>query len=154
MKVSVKDDTREILLYYIHSGESCIMSFNSCITNQSSRIYATTETDTSIILLPVSIVHEWINTYPAFNQFFLGLYQKRYDSLLDSIDQIAFKNMDERLIIYLRNKAEQHAKSEIRITHQQIADDNGTSREVISRILKKLEKDGLVSLSRNYIKIL
>lgn len=154
LKVTQRDEDKEILLYYIDKGESCIMSFSACIFNKASKIYATTEKPSTILLISSSTLNELISKYPSFNNYFHLLFQDRYDDLIGAIDQLVFKKFDERLYYYLVEKRKKLNSATINITHNQISNDMGSVREVVSRALKKLEKEGKVLLKRNSIKIL
>jgi CRP/FNR family transcriptional regulator len=145
---------KEILLYYIKPGESCIMSFLSGIHNDTSKVKAIAEEDSELILIPVNKVSEWVKKYPEWTDYIFKLYHRRFEELLNVVNSIAFMRMDERLADHLRKKAEMAASREISVTHQQLADDLGSSREVISRLLKQLERDGKLTLSRNKISLL
>jgi CRP/FNR family transcriptional regulator, anaerobic regulatory protein len=153
LKVTSRDEEKEILLYYIKTGESCIMSFSACITNTKSKVFAVTEVDSSVLMISAGILHSLINSHPSFNSYFHRLYQSRYEELIGAIDQLVFKNYDERLYVYLREKSEKLGSAILKITHQEIAQDTGTAREVVSRALKKMEKEGKLRLTRNEIKI-
>ncbi|MBR9998324.1 MAG: Crp/Fnr family transcriptional regulator [Cyclobacteriaceae bacterium] len=154
LKVTSRDEDKEILLYYINRGESCIMSFSACITNSASKIFAVTETDSTVLMISADTLNALIRSHPSFNGYFYQLYQFRYEELIGAIDQLVFKKFDERLFEYLKEKSEKLGHREIKITHQEIAQDTGTAREVVSRALKKMEKEGKVQLRRNEIKIL
>ncbi len=154
IKVSSKFDERELLLYYIKSDESCIMSFTSAINNEPSKIYALTEEDTTALLIPTEKINHWIKEYPEFNLIFLKLYNIRYTDLLDTINQVLFNKMDKRLHDYLTKKVELTNSRILKISHRQIANDLGTAREVISRVMKKLENENKVEQIGNSIKIL
>ena len=153
LKVTKKEEDKEILLYYIEKGQSCVMSFSACITNTQSRIFASTEEESELLLIPSDKLMKLVSGYPSFANYFFSLYQQRYEDLIDSIDLLVFRKFDERLIRYLRDKSKITGSPALRITHQEIANDTGTLREVVSRTLKKLERDGLISLTRNEIKI-
>jgi len=154
LKVTKKEDDKEILLYYIKEGESCIMSFSACIANSTSSIYAITEMPTEVLLVSRDILQELLNNYPSFNNFFHNLYHNRYNELIGTINQLVFKKFDERLLQYLIQKSKNLETMELHITHQKIAQDTGTIREVVSRTLKKIEKEGKIELTRNSIKLL
>lgn len=154
LKVTKKEEDKEILLYYIEKGQSCVMSFSACITNTQSRIFATTEDESELLLIPSDKLMKLVSNYPSFANYFFTLYQQRYEDLINSIDLLVFKKFDNRLLHYLKEKCQITGTSVIRMTHQEIANDTGTLREVVSRTLKKLEKDGLIIITRNEIKIL
>lgn len=147
------EEGREILMYYLGSGESCAMSLTCCLNARKSEILAMAEEKTEMILLPVQKVEEWITQYPTWRSFVFQTYQRRFDDLLTTIDSVAFQKMDERLWHYLQRKAGLTSTKSLGTTHEVIALELGTSREVISRLLKQLEKLGRVRLSRNRIEL-
>ncbi len=147
-------DGKEILLYYIKPGESCIMSFLSGIHNDTSKVKAVAEEDSELILIPVDKVSAWVKKYPEWTDYIFKLYHRRFEELLNVVNSIAFQRMDERLIEHLNKKASMTGSKELNVTHQQMADELGSSREVISRLLKQLEKEGKLRLSRNKISLL
>ena len=151
IRVSRNEDDKELLLYYIHPGEMCIMSFSACCINSTSLIEASTLEKTKVMLIPAVKLREWITHYPSFNFFIYEMFNKRYLDLIDTINQLIFNRLDERLFIYLREKALITGNSHINVTHQQIASDMGSAREVISRLLKKLELENKIRTSRNHI---
>ncbi len=145
------NDANEILLYYVSPMETCAMSLTCCVSNQKSNVKAITEEDTLLISLPVSKSDEWMAAFPSWKQFIMQTYRNRFEELLKAIDGIAFHKVDERLLHYLIEKSNLLKTSEINISHQQIAEELNSSREVISRLLKQLEQRGLVSVGRNRI---
>jgi len=152
IKVSkVEQQDKELLLYYIHPGEMCIMSFSACCSNSASMIEATTLEESTLLLVPSDKLRKWISHYPSFNFYIYDLFNKRYLDLIETINQLIFNKLDERLLIYLQDKARLANQKNISITHQQIAVDMGTAREVISRLLKKLEREKKIKTSRNQI---
>jgi CRP/FNR family transcriptional regulator len=144
----------EILLYYITPGESCIMSFLGGIHNQTSKVKAIVEEDAEIIFIPIDKASEWIKKFPEWSDFIFKLYHKRFEELLTAVNAIAFQKLDSRLLQLLRQKAELYKSKEISITHQQLADELGTAREAVSRVIKQMENEGLVKLARNKISLL
>ncbi|MBK6905458.1 MAG: Crp/Fnr family transcriptional regulator [Saprospirales bacterium] len=144
-------DGRELLLYYLQPGESCSMSFTCCMMNKKSEIRTVAEEDTEIIAIPVRYMDEWMSKYQSWKNFVMRSYDRRMVELVRTIDDIAFKKMDERLLQYLEKKAEVNRSKEISATHQEIAYDLNASREAVSRLLKQLEKEGRVKLGRNKI---
>ncbi|MCW8897768.1 MAG: Crp/Fnr family transcriptional regulator [Flavobacteriales bacterium] len=145
------DDGREILLYYIKSGESCIMSFLGGLHQDTSKIKAIAEEDTEILFIPTEKLNILMREYPEWLDYMFRLYHKRFEELLDVVNEIAFKKMDERLLNYLENKVALSKSNIISITHEQMANELGTARVVISRLLKQLETEGIVELGRNKI---
>lgn len=141
----------ELLLYFLESGDTCAMTMTCCMGNAKSEIKAVTETDTKLAMIPIYKMEEWTVKYKSWRDFVFESYHNRLMEMLETIDNIAFKNMDERLLKYLRDKAMVNGDPIIKSTHQEIAYELHTSRVVISRLLKKLENDGIISLHRNYL---
>lgn len=154
IKVFSRHEDKDLLLYYIQPNESCIMSFSASLKNEPSRVYAITEEDTSAILLPVEKIDQWIRQFPDFNSIFFQLYNLRYSELLETISDLLFNKMDQRLYDYLKKKHQLTGKNPLKISHRQIANDMGTAREVISRVMKKLEGEGKVRQHTSSIEIL
>lgn len=147
-------DGREILLYYIRSGESCIMSLLGGLHHATSKVKAIAEEQTEILFIPMDKVSALIRENPEWLEYIFRLYHKRFEELLDVVNAIAFKKMDERLLAFLRRKVQVTGSSLLNITHEQIAGEMGTARVVISRLLKQMEDEGLVKLERNRITLL
>lgn len=141
----------ELFLYFLNSGDSCSMSFSCCMSDKRSSVRAVAEEDSRILGIPVRYVDEWISRYPLWKNFVMRSYDQRMMELINTIDTIAFKKLDERLMDYLKQKADTLKTREIQTTHQQIAFDLHASREAVSRLLKQLEKMGKVELGRNKI---
>lgn len=142
---------RELLLYYIRPGESCIMSFLGALHHEKSKVKAVAEESTSLLLIPPDKSAEWISKYPEWADFIFKLYHKRFEELLQVVNSMAFQKLDQRLERLLNQKADLYNSKTIQTTHQQLADELGTTREVISRLLKQMEQQGLLSLGRNRI---
>jgi len=140
---------KEILLYYIKPGESCIMSFLAGIHNNTSKVKAIVEEDAEILLIPVNKASEWIKKFPEWSDFIFTLYQKRFEELLEVVNAVAFQKIDARLLHSLKQKSSLFQSKEISISHQQLADELGITREAVSRVLKQMENDNLISLGRN-----
>jgi len=151
--IRTDEDGREILLYYIKTGETCIMSFLGGMHHEKSKVKAEVEEEAEIYFLPIDKVSEFIKEYPEWLDYIFRLYHKRFEELLEIINAIAFKKVDERLLMLLKKKAELMHSSIISITHEQLANELGTARVVVSRLLKQLEESGLVSLGRNKIEL-
>lgn len=155
VKVSrLDEDGRELLLYYINPREGCAMTFTCCMQQYPSEIRAVAEEDITLLAVPVSVMDEWLVKYPSWKSFVMRTIRARFNELLKTVDQIAFQRLDERLVTYLKEKSKHTGSKLINLSHQQIADDLGTARVVISRLLKKLENDGKVLLFRNQLKII
>ena len=154
IKVLRQDENEEeLLLYFLESGDACAMTMNCCIGNKRSEIRAVAETETELILIPIDKMMNWIEKYPTWRSFVFESYHQRFNELLEAIDNLAFKNMHERLLLYLKDKAIINKSEYLAITHQEIAMELHTSRVVISRLLSSLEKEGYISRSRNQIKV-
>jgi CRP/FNR family transcriptional regulator, anaerobic regulatory protein len=147
-------DGHEILLYYITPGESCIMSFLGGIHNETSKVKAIVEEDAEILFIPVEKASEWVKKFPEWSDFIFKLYHKRFEELLTAVNAIAFQKLDTRLLQLIKQKVELYQSKEIKITHQQLAEELGTAREAVSRIIKQMENEGLVTLSRNKITLM
>ena len=144
IKVFRKFDERELLLYYIEPHESCIMSFSASMYNEPSKVFAITEVNTKVLLIPSEGINKWIQQYPDFNTLFYRQYDQRYSELIDTIDHLINQKMDVRIVNFLKQRLQVKGTKTIKITHKQIATEMGTAREVISRIIKKLERDGTI----------
>ncbi|MCJ8154638.1 Crp/Fnr family transcriptional regulator [Chryseobacterium sp. SSA4.19] len=149
--IRTEEDGREILLYYIKAGESCIMSFLGGMHNEKSVVKAEVEEDAEILFLPVDKVSLFIKEYPEWLDYIFRLYHKRFEELLDIINAIAFKKVDERLLNLLYKKSKLLQSDLIITTHEQLANELGTARVVVSRLLKQLEESGKLKLGRNKI---
>ena len=147
------EEGHELLLYYIRPGETCAMSLTCCSGNAVSNVRAVAEEDTELLLLPIQIIDEWTTKYPSFKSFILKTYQKRFEELLNTIDSIAFHNLDDRLSQLLKQKSEKEG-GELKTTHQELANQLNSSREVISRLLKQMERKGKIQMGRNKITLL
>lgn len=155
LKVSREDPAgKEILLYYVKPGESCVMSFFGGLHHDTSKIKAVAEEPTEILFISTEDSNEWVKKYPAWINFIFFVYHKRFEELLEVVNEIAFQKIDERILHLLHKKASLNGGREIITTHQQIADELGTSREVVSRLLKQMEGENKITLSRNKITLI
>lgn len=154
VKVYSRFDDKELLLYYIEPAQSCVMSFYAALKNTPSRVFAETEEDSTVVLIPVDYLHDWIKGYPDFNVLFYNQFNLRYSELLDTISHLLLDRMDKRLYDHLSRKIELSKSDAIKISHTQLANELGTAREVISRTMKKLEVDGKVDQDAGMIKII
>ncbi len=145
------NDGDELLLYYLNKGEVCTMSLTCCISNAQSSIKAVAIEDSEVIVIPINFIDDWINKYPSWKKFIMDSYRIRFNELLNTIDSIAFMKMDERLELYFKNIYKTTGKKIYTGSHQDIASDLHSSREVISRLLKQMEKKKKLVLSRNKI---
>lgn len=154
VKVFTRNEDKELLLYYIQPGESCIMTFDACLKNSPSKVYATTEKKTEVLLMSSENVFRWMKEYPELNSLFFLQYNLRYNELLSMINQLLFEKMDSRIMDYLRSKVKINGKNPVKISHRQIANDLGSAREVVTRVMKKLENEGKVNQIGTEIRIL
>jgi CRP/FNR family transcriptional regulator, anaerobic regulatory protein len=146
-------DGREILLYYIRAGESCIMSFLGGLHQDTSKVKAIAEEETEILFIPTDKVNLLIKEFPEWLDYIFRLYHKRFEELLEVVNAIAFKKLDERLLDFLKRKSEMTQSQTLHLTHEQLANELGTVRVVVSRLLKQMEDEGLVKLGRNKISL-
>lgn len=147
------EEGREILLYYIKPGESCIMSFLGGIHHDTSKVNAVADEESEILFIPIDKVSLLIKHYPEWLDYIFRLYHKRFEELLEVVNAIAFKNLDERLLDFIKRKTEMTQSLTLNMTHEQIANELGTARVVVSRLLKQMEDQGLVKLGRNKISL-
>ncbi|MBK8952743.1 MAG: Crp/Fnr family transcriptional regulator [Chitinophagaceae bacterium] len=145
VKVFTRIEEKELLLYYIGSTQSCIMSFSAGISNSPSRIFALTEEQSTLLLLPTDKLNRWVKQYPAINDLFYQQYNLRYTEMLDTINSLLFGRMDQRLYAYLQEKSKLRGEKVLDLRHKQIAGELGTAREVVTRVLKRLEQEEKLS---------
>lgn len=148
------ENKEELLLYFLESGDACTMTMTCCIGNKKSEIRAVAEKDTQLVMIPVAKMEQWIERYSTWRTFVFDSYNTRFNELLEAIDNLAFKNMHERLYKYLKDKVLINKSQIIETTHQNIAYDLHTSRVVISRLMKALENEGVIKINRNKIEVL
>ena len=149
-----EEDGREILLYYIKAGESCIMSFLGGIHHDTSKIRAIAEEETEILFIPIEKVNLLIKDFPEWLDYIFRLYHMRFEELLEVVNAVAFKKMDQRLLDFLKKKSTLTNSNTLNMTHEQLANELGTARVVVSRLLKQMEENNIVNLGRNKITLL
>lgn len=154
IKVFSRYEEKELLLYYIQPRESCVMSFLAGLRNEPSKIFAVTEEPTTAILIPAQRLDEWTREYPRLNSLFYDLYNLRYSELIDTLNQLIFQTLDSRLYHYLLEQSKLKGSRVLDLRHRTIALDLGTSREVITRVLKRLENEKKVKQTTAGIEIL
>jgi CRP/FNR family transcriptional regulator, anaerobic regulatory protein len=155
LKVSRENEEgQELVLYYVKSGEGCAMTFSCGMMSKVSQVKGTAEDDLSMLCVPVSVMEEWMQRYPSWKKFVMGTIVNEFIDVIKSVDDVTFKKMDERLVSFLKEKSKITGSSLVNLSHQQIADEMGTNRVVISRLLKKLENEKRLLLFRNQIKLL
>jgi len=154
VKVYSRFEEKELLLYYIEPKQSCVMTFYAALQNTPSKVFASVEEDSNLILLPVDNIPKWLKEHPDLNQLFFHQFNLRYTELLDTIGHLLLDRMDKRLYEHLSKKINLSQEESVKMSHQQIANELGTAREVISRVMKKLETDGKVKQSNEGIQII
>ncbi len=147
-------DEGELLLYFIEKGDTCAMTMACCLGETKSEIRAVAETKGQLVMIPVSKMEEWLGKYKSWRNYVFNSYNNRLKEMLTAIDNLAFMNMDERLLNYLSEKSIVNKTKDIKSTHQEIAFDLHTSRVVVSRLLKALENEGRIRLHRASIELL
>lgn len=150
----VNDNGREIFLYYLEGGETCAMSITCCLEGKKSEIKVVADEDSELWMIPMTYLDRWVQKYPSFRKFVFANYQNRFEEMLQTVDSIAFLKMDERLMKYLLDQKQATGTYIIQKTHEQIAHELNTSRVVVSRLLKQLERQGKIEQSRNRVEIL
>ena len=153
IKVFIKNEQKEFFLYYIKPGESCILSFSTALKDRKSRIFAEVTEPSKILLLPVSELRKLVRKYISLIQWFNDLYFEKYIELIDTIEDTVFNKLDERIYHLLLKKSILKQQNPIKITHREIANDLGTAREVVTRVLKKLESENRIKIMEQGIKI-
>jgi CRP/FNR family transcriptional regulator len=144
----------EFFMYYLQPGQACAVSMICATKSQTSQIMAKVVEDVEVIMIPLSLMEKWMMKFRSWYEFVIFTYRTRFEEVLEVVDSIAFRAMDERLEFYLKRHAEACGCKELKLSHQEIATELNTSREVISRLLKKMEQRGLVNLHRNQIELL
>ena len=148
------DEGGEFFLYYIHPGEACAMSLTCLNHQEKSQVSAIAVDPTTILFIPMAKVNDWIRAYRTWSDFVINTYRTRFEDALLVLDNVAFRGMDERLEFYLKKQVDNCGCNDLQINHQTIANDLNSSREVISRLLKKMEQRGILVLHRNHIEFL
>lgn len=154
VKVYSRFDDKELLLYYIEPSQSCVMTFYAALKNAPSKVFAVTEEETKLLLIPVQHLPKWLREFPDFNELFYNQFNLRYSELLDTIGHLLLDRMDKRIYDHLKKKTSVTNTSSVKMSHSQIANELGTAREVVSRILKKMELDGKIEQNAGEIKII
>ena len=148
------EEGNEFFMYYLLPGQACAISMICASKAKTSQIMAKVEEDAELIMIPLQLMDKWMTEFKSWYEFVIDTYRSRFEEVLIVIDQIAFRGMDERLEFYLQRNAKANDTKHIKASHQEIATDLSTSREVISRLLKKMEQRGLVKLHRSDIELL
>ncbi len=155
IKIYREDDNGgEFFMYYLQPGQACAISMICATKNETSQIMAKVVEDAELIMVPLPLMDKWMMQHRSWYEFVIETYRSRFEEVLDVVDNIAFKAMDERLVFYLKRHQEVSNTKVLNLSHQEIAIELNTSREVISRLLKKMEQRGLLKLHRNQIELL
>ena len=148
------DDGNEFFMYYLLPGQACAISLICATRSKQSQIMAKAIEDSEVLMVPLNLMDTWMAKYKNWYEFVISTYRNRFEEILEVVDNIAFRAMDERLLFHLNRILETTGSADLKLSHQEIASDLNTSREVISRLLKKMEQRGLVKLHRNHIELL
>lgn len=148
------EEGKETFLYFLTKGDTCAMSLTCCSANRPSSVRAVAEDPTELMLVPVEKLDYWMSIFPSWKTFVFQAYQRRFEDLLEAVDSLAFQRMDERIWRLLKKKAALQEKRYVYATHQELADELNTSREVVTRLLKKLEGMGKMKTHRNRIELM
>jgi CRP/FNR family transcriptional regulator len=148
------EDGGEFFMYYLQPGQACAISMICATKNETSQITAKVVEDAELVMVPLALMDKWMMEHRSWYEFVVDTYRNRFEEVLIVIDNIAFRAMDERLQFYLKKQQVSCNCTDLKLSHQEIANDLNTSREVISRLLKKMEQRGLITLHRSYITIL
>ena len=148
------DEGNEYFIYYLHPGEACALSMVCALRQEKSEVMARAVSDVTVISVPLDQIDGWMSRYKSWAEYVLSSYRRRFEELLTTIDQIAFRNMDERLLFYLKKNQQSLKSNIIPFTHAAIAQELNSSREVISRLMKKLADRGIIRMHRQHIEII
>lgn len=154
IKVFTLNDGRELIYYYIKESDSCLMTFSSIFTDYISRVYAVAEEDSEALLVPISVMHDWLLRFPEINKLFYREYDKRFSEVMNMVNDAVFHRLDKRVLNYIKQQISITGNNPIKITHREIANNLGTSREVVSRVLKKIENEGDILQTKEGIKVI
>ncbi len=148
------DDGNEFFMYYLDGGKACAISLVCALGQERSEVMARAIKPSTILSVPVDVVNEWMGRYKSWAQFAVSTYRERFEELLQTIDHIAFRNMDERLVFYMRRHQQQFNSNIMTLSNREIAQDLNSSREVISRLMKKLSEKGVIKLHGSHVELL
>ncbi|VXA99640.1 MULTISPECIES: Crp/Fnr family transcriptional regulator [Chryseobacterium] len=154
LKVYALNDGRELIYNYIRSGETCLMSFSTIFNDFVSRVYVVSEEDTEALLIPATILLDWLIKYPHINKLFYYEFDLRFTDIMKMVNDAVFHKLDKRVLNYIKQQIIITGNNPIKLTHKEIANNLGTSREVVSRVLKKVENEGEITQTKEGIKML
>lgn len=144
----------EYFMYYLGPGNACALSLVCASKQETSSVMVRAASDTTVLALPVKLLDEWMHVYKSWYYFVLSTYRSRFEELLSTIDQVAFRNLDERIIFYLRRHQQVSGSNIVNIPFTKIAAELNSSREVISRLMKKLSEKGYIQMHKSHFEIL
>lgn len=150
----VNDEGDEMLLYFLESGDSCAMTLGNFFESTKSTIRAVAEQDSNMVVVPLEKVYHWMGEYADFRQLVIESFNTRLKELAEAVDSLAFLDLHGRTAKYLSDRVKVNGSTSLDTTHAEIAADLHTSRVVVSRILKQLEREGTIELHRNRIEVL
>jgi CRP/FNR family transcriptional regulator, anaerobic regulatory protein len=154
VKIYSEDEQgNEFFMYYLNEGKACAISLACALGQETSGLKARAVTEATLLSIPLHYVNEWMGKYKSWAQFAVNSYRERFDELLQTIHHIAFRNMDERLVFYLKRYQQQFRTNRIDLPFTEIAQDLNSSREVISRLMRKLAEKGVVRLMSSYVEL-
>jgi CRP/FNR family transcriptional regulator len=148
------EDGGEFFMYYLLPGQACAVSMICAIKNEKSQIMAKVVEDVDLLMVPLSLMDKWMMQHRSWYEFVIDTYRSRFEEVLQVVNSIAFRAMDERLEFYIKRHLDACGCNDLKLSHQDIATELNTSREVISRLLKKLEQQGKLKLHRNHIEVI
>lgn len=151
VRVFTLNDGRELIYYYVKENDCCMMTFSSIFSNYVSRIYAVTEVDSDVLLVPVSVMHDWLIRFPDISISFFKEYDKRFSDVMHMVNEAVFHKLDKRVLNFIKTQVSIKGENPIKLMHKEIASNLGTSREVISRVMKKIENEGEILQSKDGI---
>jgi len=154
VKVIRSDSEKELVLYYLQAGDGCVMSFMAALFNETQTVRMVADKECEVSFVSIDDVQKAMREHPELLMYMFQIYHKRFGELIDLVDAIAFRKMDERIMSYLERKARLNGSKTLHLTHEQIALELGTVREVVSRLLKQMESKGILEISRNRIELL
>lgn len=153
IRVFTLNDGRELIYYYVRANDSCLMTFSSIFKDSVSRVYAVSEEDSEVMLIPISVIHDWLIRFPEINKLFYHEYDKRFSDVMSMVNDAVFHRLDKRVLNYIKQQISITGNNPIKLTHREIASNLGTSREVVSRVLKKVENEGEIIQTKEGIKM-
>ena len=154
IRVYQQKEEREILLYYVRAEETCTMSLAAAYFNNKSTSHGVAIEPSEALIFPASLIMEWQLKYPSWNKYVMRMFRSRYDQLIGSFEKVVFEHINVRVMEYLKQKSEIEGSGIVYLSHQNLANELGTTRVVVSRILKQFEREMKIELFRGAIKLL